>query len=164
VSKSKSKKATEAADVRGCVDLLDTVRGWHAVENNEGASLAELWAFSPASLHGLTGTHAEKVGTSMDVYDLLDDFRAGEYARPEGCYAVALVTWGWAAPINPATGEIDGAPSSHPSRRRVRLVSCVDHDGRAFSRLHFPDTGETVDDEGEARGPLAEAMADAFTR
>jgi len=164
MSKGKSKKATETATVRGCVDLLDTVRGWHAAENNEGASLAELWAFSPAILHGLDGTHAEKVGAGIDVYDLLDDWRAGEIARPEGCYAVALVTWGWAAPINATTGEPDTAPSEHAERRRVRLVSCVDHDGRAFSRIHFADTGETADDEGEARGPLAQAMRAAFTR
>lgn len=161
MSKGKAKQ-TDTADVRGCVDLLDTVRGWHAAENNEGASLAELWAFSPASLHGLTGTHAEKVGTGLDIYDLLDDFRAGEYARPEGCYAVALVTWGWAAPI--ANEDTDAAPSQRADRRRVRLVAAVDHDGRAFSRIHFADTGESIDDEGEARGPLAEAMADAFTR
>lgn len=162
MSKGKANK-TEAADVRGCVDLLDTVRGWHAAENNEGASLAELWAFSPASLHGLTGTHAEKVGAGSDVYDLLDDWRAGEIARPEGCHAVALVTWGWAAPLGD-DGEPDGAPSQHADRRRVRLVACVDHAGLSFSRLHFADTGETHDDEGEARGPLAEAMAAAFTR
>jgi hypothetical protein len=46
----------------------------------------------------------------------------------------------------------------------VRLIATVDDNGRAWSRIHFADTGENTDDEGEARGPLAQALASVFDR
>ena len=76
---------------------------------------------------------------------------------------VALVTCGWASPI--AQGESDDeqvAPSQHPERRRVRLMVFAGKDGWA-SVMRFSDTpDETITDDGNARGALAEAIMDLF--
>ncbi len=89
-----------------------------------------------------------------DVYELLDA-PASALARMFDCGAV--VTTGWAAPLGP-NGEVEGAPSEHALRRRVRLVVVVADHGVA-SVLRFADTpDEVVSDPGSATGSLAEAI------
>jgi hypothetical protein len=71
--------------------------------------------------------------------------------------AAAIVTTGWAAPLN-ADGSVDGPPSQHEQRRRVRLVVVVADNGVA-SVLRFEDEpDEVVTDPGSATGSLAEAI------
>lgn len=91
-----------------------------------------------------------------DIYQLLD---TPESTCARMFDAAALVTCGWAAPIADGETEPDAAPSRHPQRRRVRLVVVVGDSGVA-SVLRFADDAETpILDAGEARGPLAEAVA-----
>ena len=143
------------------VNLLEITRGFDPAENAQGVSLAELWVYTLENIGaGLAGTKCEKVAESGDVYQLLDAYHDGEHVSDD-VYAVALVTWGWAAPIDTLG---DDAPSESPDRRRVRLIAACDDGGQLFSRLHFCDTGENHDDEGEARGPLAQALASVFDR
>lgn len=145
-------------------NLLEITRGFDPAENVQGTTLAELWVYTLDEIGaGLTGTKCEKVAESGDVYQLLDAYHDADL-NVSDVYAVGLVTWGWAAPIDPTTGEPNGAPSESPDRRRVRLIATVDDAGQMFSRIHFADTGENSDDEGEARGPLAQALASVFDR
>lgn len=89
-----------------------------------------------------------------DVYDLLH-LPASELLTTFTTFAV--VTTGWAAPLND-NGEADGAPSKHPERRRVRLVITANIDGVA-SVLRFEDDSDNVIvDPGQATGSLAEAV------
>ena len=89
-----------------------------------------------------------------DVYELLD---APSSALARMFDAAAIVTTGWAAPLSP-DGTIDGAPSAHAKRRRVRLVVVVADNGVA-SVLRFADEpDEVVTDPGSATGSLAEAI------
>ena len=91
-----------------------------------------------------------------DIYQLLE---VPESACARMFDAAAMVTCGWAAPIAEGHDEPDAAPSRHPERRRVRLVIVVGDSGVA-SVLRFRDDAETpILDAGEARGPLAEAVA-----
>lgn len=91
-----------------------------------------------------------------DIYQLLD---TPESTCARMFDAAALVTCGWAAPIAEGSSEPDAAPSRHPQRRRVRLVVVVGDAGVA-SVLRFADDADNpVLDAGEARGPLAEAVA-----
>ncbi len=151
------KAVTDKIAGASLVNLLEITRGFPAEESsNTGAPRSELWAYTLEEIApALSGTKCAKVASAGDAYHLLDDAD-----MPADAYAVALVTWGWAAPLDPATGQPDGVPSEHPERRRVRLICTQDDTGRGFSRLHFVDTGENVDDNGEARGPIADALAD----
>ena len=91
-----------------------------------------------------------------DIYTLLE---VPESACARMFDAAALVTCGWAAPLAGDANEPSGAPSEHPERRRVRLVIVVGDAGVA-SVLRFRDDPDTpILDAGEARGPLAEAVA-----
>lgn len=96
-----------------------------------------------------------EISKNGDVYELLND-KASVKALAD--YDQVLVaTCGWAAPVgDDADDEI--APSVHPKRRRVRLACFLCDDGVA-SVLRFSDTpDETVTDEGNARGSLADAL------
>lgn len=95
-----------------------------------------------------------------DIYQLLE---VPESACARMFDAAALVTCGWAAPIAEGASEPDGAPSTHPQRRRVRLVVVVGDAGVA-SVLRFEDDSDApILDAGEARGPLADAVAGYWT-
>lgn len=89
-----------------------------------------------------------------DVYELLD---APSSALARMFDAAAIVTCGWAAPLAP-DGTIEGAPSEHAARRRVRLIIVVADHGVA-SVLRFADQpDDVVTDPGSATGSLAEAV------
>jgi len=94
------------------------------------------------------------VTAQPDVYELLDR-PASELSSTFTTFA--LVTTGRAAPLND-DGGVDGAPSKHPMRRRVRLVITANIDGVA-SVLRFEDDKESpIVDPGQATGSLAEAV------
>jgi hypothetical protein len=93
------------------------------------------------------------VDAQSDVYELLNR-RASELTT---FTTFALVTTGWAAPLKD-NGELDGAPSAHPERRRVRLCVTANIDGVA-SVLRFEDDQDSpIVDPGQATGSLAEAV------
>ena len=89
-----------------------------------------------------------------DVYELLD---SPSSALARMFDAAAIVTTGWAAPLS-ADGSVDGAPSAHALRRRVRLVVVVADNGVASVLRFADDPDEIVTDPGSATGSLAEAI------
>lgn len=96
-----------------------------------------------------------------DVYDLLDSDTAVKVAQVSDY--IALVTTGWAAPLN-SEGEVEGAPSQHPAKRRVRLSVFASRES-VVSVLRFQDEpNEPVVDEGQATGSLADAVQSLLTR
>jgi hypothetical protein len=100
----------------------------------------------------------EPVASHADVYELIDEVIAETPFSVRSSDVLAVLTSGWAAPLN-ANGEVEGAPSQHAQRRRVRLMACVRRsDLRMVSVLRFGDNDETVVDEGEATGSLADAL------
>ena len=116
---------------------------WQFVPNDEGRVVCSLWDSFP------------------DIYDGLEAFaNSGETET----VAVGVVSSGWAAPMPQDHDNDDNltAPSEHPARRRVSLVAVRSADGGSASRIHFADTGENIDDDGNARGGLADALGDAL--
>jgi hypothetical protein len=91
-----------------------------------------------------------------NVYEALESV-----VIPKKAVAILVTTPGWAAPLN-QDGEMEGMPSQHPERRRVKLVTCNDGEfaGHAMAFQDSPDEIET--DEGTAQGALAEAIRDAW--
>lgn len=95
-----------------------------------------------------------------DVYDLLDSPETLAAIKGEEFFGV--LTSGWAAPIEECNE--DTPPSKAKERRRVRLFVSATDDG-AISVLRFKDNpDETVIDEGTAKGSLADAVLDLYTR
>lgn len=109
-----------------------------------------------AQLYGVTDSgDTVFLAQHPDVYDLLVPESVmdahGSFTK------LAVATSGWAAPLN-ENGEVRGAPSQHPERRRVCLVTVVSKE-RLASALRFEDDPEgIVTDEDEATGSLADAL------
>src|SRR5262245_49681380 len=82
-----------------------------------------------AALHDECAAAARSsfIGEDRDAYALIGG-ASGVLARSFD--AAAIVTSGWAAPLN-ATGGLDERPKRHPARRRVRAVVAVSDDGVA---------------------------------
>lgn len=113
---------------------------------------------SNAVLYGVTedGSNFE-LGRAPDVYDLLD----GEYPST-GVVGLAIHTTGWAAPLNP-DGEVEGAPSKHPERRRVALVTVMTAEGMG-SALSFADEPDEVITDSSGTGQLSDALKKCLLR
>ncbi len=106
------------------------------------------------------GVIVEPVSSNPDVYDLIEETIAETPFPVRASDILAVVTSGWAAPLG-ENGEVDGVPSQHPQRRRVRLMACVRRsDLRMVSVVRFGDNDEIAIDEGEATGSLADALID----
>jgi hypothetical protein len=100
-------------------------------------------------------------GEHGDVYDLLNSDDSRAVAKVSDY--IAVLTCGWASPITESDDPENGvAPSQHPQRRRVRLMVFAGKDGWA-SVMRFSDTpDETITDDGNARGALADAIMGLF--
>ena len=108
----------------------------------------------PANMPGTEGLSVCFLAQHPDVYELLD---APSSALARMFDAAAIVTTGWAAPLA-EDGSVDGAPSEHAQRRRVRLVVVVADNGVA-SALRFADEpNNVITDPGSATGSLADAI------
>jgi len=96
-----------------------------------------------------------QISENGDVYELLRDKESVTALAKHD--QVLVATCGWAAPVE-NDGDDEIAPSVHPKRRRVRLACFLSDDGVA-SVMRFSDTpDETVTDEGNAKGSLADAL------
>lgn len=89
-----------------------------------------------------------------DVYDLLD---APSSSLARMFDAAAIVTTGWAAPLA-QDGAVQGPPSLHAMRRRVRLTVAVADNGVASVLRFGDDPDNVITDPGSATGSLAEAI------
>ena len=131
----------------------------HETENRFDQKQATLYIASDDGLITLA--------SSGDIYELIDNCRNNPLVQVVIATKtpLAVTTCGWAAPRNTET-ETDNelAPSQHPERRRVALFIMVNNAGEMASILRFSDTpDETVTDNGEAHGSLAEALLELMS-
>ena len=114
---------------------------------------------SSARLYGVTLGGEEGIMLSLlsehpDVYDLLESKKAKLALAFD---FIGVVTVGWAAPLN-EDGSIDGTPSQHAKRRRVRLMLVADKESVASVLRFADDPDEPITDPGSATGSLADAV------
>lgn len=103
----------------------------------------------------------EKIDSSSDIYDMLDTDNVDLLNQINNYDMVSFATNGWAAPIaNDDDEEYRGvAPSQHPQKRRVRLLSSANIHNQVGSSILFSDSIDSpVYDYGNARGAMANAI------
>lgn len=95
--------------------------------------------------------------TAKDVYEALD--KAGNGFLADGEIGIGCETCGWASPVTKSKKLNNLAPSEHPQRRRVRLLTLITNEMSAGSALSFSDEPEEIiTDAGKAHGSLADAL------
>lgn len=135
----------------GITEMAERVEGLlHAEKILFSLPAARLYAVTD----GMNGLGVNLAGENEDIYDLLQEPDTHLTAMTSDY--IALVTCGWAAPL--ADDGEDTPPSRHPERRRVRLFVIANGNEMA-SVLRFEDApDDTVVDEGQATGSLADAV------
>lgn len=115
---------------------------------------------SEASCYGLTkagdGLEFIKLRTNKDIYDLLQSIDADKLHT--NFDYITIITYGWAAPLK--NGEVDGMPSEHPERRRVRLTISADVKEKEIigSAMKLDGDDEVMYDLNQATGLLADSL------
>ena len=135
----------------------------HAIAEKLGDSFEQ----SPAILFAVDYVRGEvpiikQIAEDTDVYEMLADTFNAVVLFDTGYSGFALSTVGWASPIDKdddANNEI--APSQHPERKRVRLMTMC-HRGKMGSSIRFKGEQDVTYDEGNAKGSLASAMRDMY--
>ncbi len=149
-----------------CPELPDTVSLATFVEQRLHATL-DSFELATARLYGVTVVDSTAfaqdddasfrlsfLAEHPDVYELLETSSSSLGRMFD---AAAVVTTGWAAPLG-ENGEVEGAPSQHAKRRRVRLTVVVSNQGVA-SVIRFADQpDDIITDPGLATGSLADAI------
>ena len=113
-----------------------------------------------------------EVGSNDDVYMLLANFYqllADDHSISDGLVGFVIQTFGWAAPLDPDTGEETMPASEHPERRRVVLVATLTINGYC-SAMKFARSvpgavvEETTFEEVPASGKLWDVMNTCLAR
>jgi hypothetical protein len=102
------------------------------------------------------------ISSNADIYDLIENL--SNFNNVNNFDYLSIITWGWAAPLN-ENGEVDGAPSKHPQKRRVKLIISGSNSEKGLigSILNFSDEpDQPVFDYGDATGSLNDAFTDFF--
>lgn len=119
----------------------------------------DLNTISDAELFGVLATgETFQIALGADIYELLDDVRE---KSPLAISGLGVVTSGWACPLD-ENGEATTAPSLHPERKRVGLVTLITAEG-LVSSMKFADGDEVISDT-TGQGSLAIALNEAFVR
>jgi hypothetical protein len=127
--------------------------------------LGDSFEQSPALLFAIDYVRGEvpvikQIAEEVDVYEMLDDTFNAVMLYETGYSGFAISTVGWAAPITAEEDE-EIAPSKHPQRKRVRLMTLC-HRGQMGSSIRFKGEQDVTYDQGNARGSLASAMRDMY--
>ena len=149
-----------------CPELPDTVSLATFVEQRLHTTL-DSFELAGARLYGVTVVDSKEFDQDVDaafrlsflaehpdVYELLE---APSSSLGRMFDAVAVVTTGWAAPLG-ENGEVQGAPSQHAKRRRVRLTVVVSNQGVASVVRFADEPDDIITDAGSATGSLADAI------
>ncbi len=109
----------------------------------------------------------EKIDSSTDIYDMLDTDNDNLLNQINKYDMVSFATNGWAAPIAKDNDDeySDLAPSQHPEKRRVRLLSSANINNQVGSSILFSDDIDSpVYDYGDARGTMATAIIELMDK
>jgi hypothetical protein len=113
-----------------------------------------------AQLLATRNNKTTKVAEHGDVYELLGRETRRPHKAAKTADALTVTTCGWAAPITGDDDDNDLPPSLHPRRRRVCLAVTVSTiTNEVVSAVQFADETQPIVDYGNARGSLADAVA-----
>ena len=102
---------------------------------------------------------------NSDVYELLSNEDASTDLSKYDNIAIAVVTYGWAAPItDDDSDESDVPPSQHKDRKRVRVFATACEHGSRQTFLRFEQDPDTVESQGEGTGSMADAISALITK
>lgn len=103
----------------------------------------------------------EKITDYGDIYEMLQA-SSSHSEKFEGYDLIAVLTAGWAAPVN--NDEDDNiAPSEHKDRRRVKLALVGYTSKQTASIIAFDGDPEYVYSAGDGKGALQEAFEEMLT-
>lgn len=137
-------------------ELIHAIFALDATKRGRSPSSAVISELTMSKIDG--SLNAKPILHSADIYEALEKM-LNHQSNPDAL-GIVIDTSGWAAPIAP-DGTIEGAPSEHPSRRRVTLTLVVTDNGVA-SVLMFDGDDDPVYDYGDASGALNEAVLSAW--
>ena len=147
----------KGANMKTASELLEDMGT--AVPTPDGVeSVAQLWElWGNEWVEGLTSYDDIYLTMNFHAFNHRALDRMGKNAKPD---AMAIVCTGWGAPINPETGQLEGAdaPSKHPERRRVTLFTVITPRAEVASRVCFGDDEPNDDTEGTGTGALADGL------
>ena len=107
----------------------------------------------------------EKIDSSSDISDMLDTDNDDLLNQINDYDMISFATNGWAAPTGKDDEYSDLAPSQHPEKRRVRLLSSANiHNQVGSSILFSDDIDSPVYDYGDARGTMATAIIELMDK
>jgi hypothetical protein len=103
----------------------------------------------------------EQIASNGDIYDMIYNNPALS-SQVKNYDFLTFATCGWAAPIKDDNADgNDLPPSQHPEKRRVRLLVSANTALQFGNSITFNDDLENpIYDYGDAKGSLAEAIAD----
>lgn len=100
-----------------------------------------------------------------DVYDLLSNEDCSTDLSKYDNIAIAVITYGWAAPITD-DDDVDNIvpPSQHKDKKRVRVFASACEHGSRQTFLRFEQDPDTVETQGEGTGSMADAISALITK
>jgi hypothetical protein len=130
----------------------------HNLLDHPSQGISEPFSLPESRLYGIVMSEDEPkisfLASQDDVYELLLDKSIKGGKRFD---YLGIVTTGWASPLNEA-GDLEGRPSEHPERRRVRLMVVASPEGMASVLRFQDDPSNPITDPGSATGTLADAI------
>jgi len=102
----------------------------------------------------------EKIGSSLDIYDMLDGGNTELIEQVKNYDLITIQTNGWAAPIDYDEDENNQTPPSlHSKKRRVALLITANTNSQIGNAIIFQDDPYNPQfDWGNAEGNLNEAV------
>ena len=137
-------------------DQLIQVASLANLSNPEGGD--DPFQMEQAVIFAFTSDGFRILVREADAYEALE--MVADKHLKEWELGIGIITTGWASPLA-EDGTMSGAPSEHPLRRRVRLVSCVDKAKHMVSSLRFADEPDDLITDESGQGSLANALKTA---
>lgn len=101
---------------------------------------------------------------NSDVYELLSSEDASTDLSKYDSIAIAVITYGWAAPLTDDDDGNEVAPSQHKDRKRVRVFASACEHGSRQTFLRFEQDPDHVEAQGEGTGSMADAISALITK
>ena len=101
---------------------------------------------------------------NSDVYELLSNEDVSTDLSKYDNIAIAVVTYGWAAPLSDDDEGNEVPPSQHKDKKRVRVFASACEHGSRETFLRFEQAPDAVDIQNGGTGSMADAISALITK